>query len=250
MFSKNKFAMLLSEFLGTAVLTLAVLSVSKSIGYPFFVSFAAGLTIILMTLALGNISGAIFNPAMTIGLWTVRKIRSLQAIVYLVVQLLGGWVAYLLFFKFFVKVPVSSTQAAFDSHVLVAEAIGAFIFAFGWAAAIYQKFNVYAKAITIGGAFALGIIVASLGSSGLINPAVALGTHSWDLLGSMGWGTYVLGPVLGGVIGFNLYNLLFVETEVAEAKVAKVTAPKAVAVKPARKVVAKKSTKKTTRRAK
>jgi hypothetical protein len=37
-----------------------------------------------------------------------------------------------------------------------------------------------------------------------------LGARQW------GWGTYVLGPVLGAVIGFNLYNLLFVETELAE----------------------------------
>src|SRR5262249_22219212 len=36
-----------------------------------------------------------------------------------------------------------------------------------------------------------------------------------------GWGTYVLGPVLGAVIGFNLYNLLFVETELAEVATSK-----------------------------
>jgi len=32
----------------------------------------------------------------------------------------------------------------------------------------------------------------------------------------MGLGTYVLGPILGAIVGFNLYNLLFVETELAE----------------------------------
>lgn len=39
--------------------------------------------------------------------------------------------------------------------------------------------------------------------------------HQWSLF------TYVLGPVIGAVVGFNLYNLLFVETEVAEMAEAK-----------------------------
>jgi hypothetical protein len=77
-------------------------------------------------------------------------------------------------------------------------------------AAIYQRFPLYAKAAAIGGALMSGSLIASLGSAGVLNPAVALGLHQW------GWGTYVLGPVLGAVIGFNLYNLLFVETELAE----------------------------------
>ncbi|MEJ0073718.1 MAG: hypothetical protein WDN27_06675 [Candidatus Saccharibacteria bacterium] len=92
----------------------------------------------------------------------------------------------------------------------MAETAGTFIFAFAWAAAIYQRFNLFTKAVTIGAGLTAGALVASLGSAGLLNPAVALGLRQW------GWGTYVLGPVLGAVIGFNLYNLLFVETELAE----------------------------------
>lgn len=227
MFSKNKLAMLVGEFLGTAALTLAVLSVSKSIGYPFFVSFAAGLTVLLMTLALAGISGAVFNPAMTIGLWTVRKLNSLQALTYLAAQLLGGAAAYWLF-TYFIKTTLHN-NGHFESRVMVAEAVGAFVFAFGWAAAIYQRFSLYAKAAAIGGSLTLGVIIASIASNGFINPAVALGAMNW------GWGTYVLGPVLGAVVGFNLYNLLFVETELAEAKVARATV-----AKPARKPAAKK----------
>lgn len=225
MFSKNKLAMLVGEFLGTAALTLTVLSVSRQLGYAYFVSFAAGLAVVLLTMSLAGISGAIFNPAITIGLWTVRKLQTWQALAYLVVQLLGGAAAYWLF-TYFARQHLTNNHH-YDSHVLVAEAVGAFVFSFGWAAAVYQRFSLGAKAAAIGGSLALGVIVASLGSAGFLNPAVALGARNWA------WGTYVLGPVLGAIVGFNLYNLLFVETEVAEAKVARAAAKKPAAKKKA-----------------
>ena len=210
MFRKNKLAMLVGEFLGTGALTLIVLAISHSqLSLGYFIATAAGLMVALMTLALAGISGAVFNPAMTIGLWTVRKLRSLQALSYLAAQLLGGAVAWELF-VYLTKISGIHNSGTYSARVLVAEVVGTFIFSFGWAAAIYQRFNLFTKAVTIGASLTAGALVASLGSAGLLNPAVALGLHQW------GWGTYVLGPVLGAVIGFNLYNLLFVETELAE----------------------------------
>lgn len=215
MFRKNKLAMLVGEFLGTTALTLTVLSISHSqLSLSYFVATAAGLTYLLMVLALGGISGAVFNPAMTIGLWTVRKLRTLQALSYIAVQLLGGAVAWWLF-VYLTKVNGVHNTGTFSARVMVAELVGTFIFAFVWASAVYQRFNLVARAAAIGGGLTAGAIVASLASGALLNPAVALGLRQW------GWGTYVLGPVLGAVIGFNLYNLLFVETEVAEVATAR-----------------------------
>jgi len=215
MFRKNKLAMLVGEFLGTAALTLTVLSISHSqLSLTFFIAAAAGLMVALMTLALSGISGAVFNPAMTIGLWTVRKLRTMQALTYLAVQLLGGAVAWELF-VYLTKLTGVHNVGTYSSRVLVAEVVGTFVFAFVWAAAIYQRFGLATKAAAIGGALMGGSLVASLGSAGILNPAVALGLHQW------GWGTYVLGPVLGAIIGFNLYNLLFVETELAEVATSK-----------------------------
>jgi glycerol uptake facilitator-like aquaporin len=210
MFRKNKLAMLVSEFLGTASLTLMVLAISHSqLSLSFFVAMAAGLVVLVMTMALAGISGAVFNPAMTIGLWTVRKLRTMQAITYIIVQILGGAVAWWLF-VYFTKLTGVHNSGHYGARILVAEVVGTFVFAFAWAAAIYQRFSLPAKAATIGVGLMTGALIASLGSAGVLNPAVALGLRQW------GWGTYVLGPVLGAVIGFNLYNLLFVETELAE----------------------------------
>ncbi|HUB93349.1 MAG TPA: aquaporin [Verrucomicrobiae bacterium] len=216
MFRKNKLAMIVGEFLGTAALTLTVLALTHSqIGsLGFFTPVSAGLMVALMTLALAGISGAVFNPAMTIGLWTVRKLRTLQAIAYLLVQLAGAYVAFELF-VYLTKITGVHNSGVYSSRVLVAEVVGTVIFSFGWAAAIYQRFSLFAKAATIGASLTAGSLVASIASAGLLNPAVALGLRQW------GWLTYVAGPVLGAVIGFNLYNLLFVETELAEVAASK-----------------------------
>jgi glycerol uptake facilitator-like aquaporin len=202
LFERRKIAMIMAEFLGTAILTAVVLAVSKSnVGIPYFVSLVAGLTLAAGILVFGAVSGGHFNPLVTIGLWSARRIQSLVAVVYVAAQLLGGAVAYLLY-TYLVNNSVQNA-GEFDSRVLVAEAAGAFVFALGWAATVYHKLEAGKAAFVVGASFVAGVMVASVASAGLLNPAVALGVRSWE------WGTYVLGPVLGGIIGFNLYALLF-----------------------------------------
>jgi glycerol uptake facilitator-like aquaporin len=59
MFARNKVAMVVAEFLGTAVLTLVVLGVQRStIGIAYFVALAAGLTVAAMSYIFTNVSGA------------------------------------------------------------------------------------------------------------------------------------------------------------------------------------------------
>lgn len=202
MLTRKKVAMILAEFLGTALLTLAVLAVSKStIGIPYFVAIAAGVVVATATLTIGVVSGAHLNPLVTIGLWSVRRIKTLPAIVYLAAQLLGGIAAYLLFTYFVGQTWGNSGK--FEGRVLVAEVVGAFIFSLGVAAAVFQKMEAGRAAAVIGMSLMLGVLVSAAGAGGIVNPAVALGARSWV------WGTFVLGPILGGIIGFNLYSLLF-----------------------------------------
>lgn len=254
MFGRRKIATLVAEFLGTGVLTLLVLSVQRStIGVPFFVAMAAGLTVALMTFAVGSVSGGFFNPALTLGMWTARKLPTVNTILYIAVQLLGGWAAYYLY-TYFVKQPLQPVGGHFAGRILVAEAVGTGIFAFGWAATLYQRFSPAVTASVAGLSFMVGAIAASAAAIGLLNPAVALGARAWV------WGTYVLGPVVGAIIGANLYSLLFAEPETAvaaagaaapvAARSESVVAPapaakaKAAPARPARKSTAKAAAKK------
>lgn len=201
MFSKNKIAALVAEFLGTGVLAFAVLTVSRSqIGIPYFVAFAAGLAVVLLGVALQR--DVHLNPALTLGLWTGRRIRTVKAVAFIAVQLLGGFAAFELY-KYFSRGPVQPLSTAYDGRVLVAEALGTFVFAFIVAGVAYRRQHWLVRTVTSGGGLALGILVASVASAAFVNPAVALAANAWA------WTTYVLGPVLGAIIGVNLYGLLF-----------------------------------------
>lgn len=250
MFRKNKLAMLVGEFLGTMLLTMVVLGALRSQAGGFFVAVAAGSIVALMVVVIGGISGAVLNPAITIALWSVRKLRGLQALSYVLVQFAGALAAWYLF-VYITKLDTSVVHhdkiTELAARPLLAEALGTFIFAFAIAGAVYQKLRTGLKAATIGGGLALGALTASLASAAFVNPAVALAIQQWNI-----W-TYMVAPVLGAVLGMNLYNLLFVETEVAEIAEAKAevkeikaaVAPvkKAPARKaPAKKPVAKKKT--------
>ncbi len=228
MLGRRKIAMVVAEFLGAGILTAVVLTVSRSsVGLPYFVALAAGLVLVASTLALGPVSGAHFNPAITIGMWSARKIKTLAAIVYVAAQLMGGIVAYLLY-TYFVNTHWANA-GHFQSRVMVAEAVGAFVFSLGWAAVVYQKLEAGKAAAAVGLSFVMGSMLASSASAGLLNPAVSLGLRLWV------WGSYVLGPILGAIIGFNLYGLLFApESGFLSAKPASAavkSAPVAVAAK-------------------
>lgn len=212
MFGKSKIAALVAEFIGAGVLTMLVLSVQRTqLGIPLFVGLAAGLAVVMMSLAVGRVSGGHFNPAITLGMWTVRKIPTVTALLYVAMQMIGALSAYLLF-RYFATNNAAVLQsfdqpaAKYSTLVLVSEAVGTAVFAFIWASAAYQKFTSAVSASMAGLGLTVGILIAGSASLGLLNPAVALGAQVWA------WGTYALGPVIGAVVGINLYALLFADT--------------------------------------
>ncbi len=255
MFGRRQIATFVAEFLGTGVLTLLILSVQRTqLGIPLFVGLTAGLALMIMTFAVGPSSGAHLNPAITLGMWTARKTSTIRAILYIAVQLLGAFGAYWLYRYFTANNPAvlqSLKQQAgghYNIRILISEAVGTGIFAFAWASAVYQRFTPAVSASVAGLAYTVGIVAAGSVSAGLtiglLNPAVALGTHAWV------WGTYVLGPVIGAVIGVNLYGRLFAEPEIVLTGTSSYVTPpvtKIATVKPAKKTVVKKKTTRITR---
>lgn len=202
MFGRKKVAMLVAEFLGTYVLASAVLAMASRTTFPFFGGAAAGLTLAVMVLVIGATSGAHINPAVTIGLWSIRKIPTLQALTYIMMQMVAGFTAFRVNQHMMDQALPSLAKANWDWRVFSAELIGTLVFGFGIAAAIYSAYEGGKLAAAIGGSLFVGVLVASFGSNGVLNPAVALGLHSWSA-------AYALAPLLGAVVGMNLYVQLF-----------------------------------------
>jgi aquaporin Z len=84
---------LVAELIGTMILVIggpgsAVLA-GKSIG-TLGVSLAFGLSLLVAAYAIGPVSGCHINPAVTVGLWLMRKTEGAKVPAYLVGQLLGA----------------------------------------------------------------------------------------------------------------------------------------------------------------
>ncbi len=91
---------LFAEFFGTFWLVFggcgsAIFSASyPGLGIGFLgVALAFGLTVLTMTFALGAVSGAHFNPAVTFGLWAGGRFAARDILGYIIAQVLGGIVA-------------------------------------------------------------------------------------------------------------------------------------------------------------
>lgn len=231
MFGRQKIAMIVAEFVGTFVLASAVLAMVGRTSFPFFAALAAGLALTGMTLAFGAVSGGYFNPAITIAAWTIRKIETARALVFVAAQMLGGVVAWTLNQWLLDTTLKNIANTSFDWRIFTAEAVGTAIFAMVLAAASYQAYKGIVNAFTAGVGLALGIMVASFAGNAVINPAVAVGIQSWSFV-------YAAGPVLGAIVGMNLYVLLFTD------RPKKVRVIKLATKTTAKKVVAKKKNKK------
>ena len=87
----NLINIVIAEIVGTFILTLAALF-SASILAPFYV----GLALMLIVMAIGGISGAHINPAVTFGLWSMRKLKTVLVPFYWGAQFLGAMAAVVL----------------------------------------------------------------------------------------------------------------------------------------------------------
>lgn len=202
MFGRQKIAMVVAEFLGTFALASAVLAMAGRTSFPFFGAAAAGLTLAAMVLVIGNTSGSHINPAVTLGLWTLKKVPTMQAVMFIAAQMLGGAVAWRLNEYLLDQALPSLAKSNWEWRVFIAEAIGTFIFTFGIAAAVYNGYKGGQLAATIGVSLFVGALIASFGAAGALNPAVALGIRSWSA-------AYAVAPLVGSVIGMNLYARVF-----------------------------------------
>ncbi len=190
----------IGEAVGTGVLTMVVaLALAGTFAVP--VAVLAALTLGLFVYSLGHLSGTHINPAVTIGAWSIGKVSTDDALKYVIAQFIGAGAALLVVGSL---VTAATPPLKADLAIGLAEMIGTALFTFGIASVVYGKTPAVMSGMVVGGSLLLGIAVAALiGSNGVLNPAVALGIGSFNVM-------YVLGPVLGSVLGMQIYKRLAV----------------------------------------
>ncbi len=186
-------AVLVAEFLGTFLLTGAVLFGAN----PFIV-------LAILVLLIGAISGAHVNPAVSAGLASIGRLDVATMVKYWVVQVLGALVARVAYaYLMSNEVTLKMSMVKFDSRAFVAELIGGAIFLLGVTLALGRKLEGLRLAAAVGGSLLLGAMF-----GGSINPAVMFGSESLSL-------ATVLGALVGAVIGAQAGSML---TEAANRK--------------------------------
>jgi glycerol uptake facilitator-like aquaporin len=188
----------IAELFGTCILTLIV-GLSIAGVFPVPTPVVAALTLGLFVYSIGHVSGTHINPAVTVSLAAIGKISFPEAGKYVVAQVLGATVA-LFALQSFTTLPTLPLEP--QLAVGGAEALGALLFTFGIASVVYGRTPAALSGIVVGGSLLLGVAIAVLlGANGVLNPAVALGIGSFNVM-------YVLGPIIGGVLGTRLYQYL------------------------------------------
>lgn len=180
-----------AEFLGTFTLAFAVwASIAFQMPFPV-IPVAAGVTLGLFVYTVGGISGAHLNPAVTISVLSVGKIKTNDAIMYVVFQLAGAAVAMTIG-----RLLGGQASAAYATTLQagIAEAIGAFLLAFGVLSAALQKVPPAASGLVVGGSLMVGAYIASAFSNGVLNPAVALSINAFGPM-------EIIGPIVGAAGG-------------------------------------------------
>ncbi len=194
-FMKNR--VLVAEFIGTFALALGV-SLAVARDFPL-VPLVAAMTVGIFVYTVGSISGAHLNPSVTFGLWSIKKIKAAEAISYIVVQALAGFVALLVTWAFTGHSPSISMDLSWMAGL--GELMGGFILVFGVCSVVFGRVKDSVSGLLIGSSLLIGILLAANLSLGVVNPAVDIALGILSPL-------YILGVIVGGIAGAQTYAWL------------------------------------------
>ncbi|HLW60130.1 MAG TPA: aquaporin [bacterium] len=199
----------ITEFIGTFFLVLTIGATAVASAPGVIAPLAVGSALMIMIFAGGHISGAHYNPAVTLGAWIRGRCPAKDVVPYMISQAIGAIIA---------AAAVGILKAGADvkpmtlamGPALTAE----FLFTF---ALVYVMLNVVTAKGTAGnsfyglaigmtvmaGAFAVGNI-----SGGVFNPAVAVGI---SVMGLSAWSNlwiYLLANFLGAIVASGTFKSL------------------------------------------
>ncbi|HKQ56569.1 MAG TPA: aquaporin [Candidatus Eisenbacteria bacterium] len=202
----------LTEFIGTffLVLTIGLAVISGSTLAPF----AIGAALMVMVYMGGHVSGAHYNPAVTLAVWMRGKHPASQIVPYWIAQVAGAIVA-----AFVVHIMTGRTFAPAPSpmasgfQAVMAEILYTFALALvvlNVATAKQTAGNSY-YGLAIGFTVAAGAVAGGPVSGGAFNPAVGVGPII--ISAAMGGGgfehlwLYLVGPFAGGALASIVFKL-------------------------------------------
>jgi aquaporin Z len=199
----------ITEFIGTFFLVLTIGMVVIG-GKGDFAPIAIGSALMVMIFAGGHISGAHYNPAVTLAVLLRGKISLTEAIGYMVVQISGAVIAsVVVMYLLNDKIPEMAVEMTNSTKGLLAEFLGTFALA-------YVVLNVATSKGTSGNSFyglAIGFTVLTMAfafgavSGGAFNPAVAVGISILKLTSWNSIWVYLVGCFGGASVAALVFRI-------------------------------------------
>ncbi len=227
----------LAEALGTMILIVggpgtAILATGTFAGPPstvgsLGVALAFGLSLLCAAYAIGSISGCHINPAVTIGLWAIKKTESKVVPFYLIGQIAGGLVGALVIWIIADSVGGFSAKASgfasngYGSHspsavanggnviggfglgpVILVEVVFTALFVFVIASTSRKSMSAGFTGLTVGLMLTLVHLITIPIDNASVNPARSLATAVFQ----GGWAleqlwVFIVFPIVGGLLG-------------------------------------------------
>lgn len=185
------------------------------------VALAFGLTVVTMAYAVGHISGAHLNPAVSIGLWAGGRFAAGELLPYVVAQVLGGIAAGGVLYLIASGAPGFDVAAGFASNgfgehspggysmtaVLICEVVMTAMFLLIILGATDGRAPAGFAPLAIGLALCLIHLISIPVSNTSVNPARSTGVAIY--VG--GWATaqlwlFWLAPIVGALLGAGIYR--------------------------------------------
>ena len=224
---KKLYGALAGEVLGTMFLLMILMTLGAY--QPLYIF----IVILALTATFYGVSGAHLNPVITAGMMATRRISAIRGVLYILAQVLGAWLGYLIASAFWnaggqtTMLPqIGEVPSEFFWAVTLIEMIGAAMITFFYTRALQYRRSTLTLAAIVAGGFTLTLIAVvifsstflGLSSSFALNPAAALmyqilpsgGDNIGDLLSGIALAlvTYVVFPLIGGVSGAYISDLV------------------------------------------
>lgn len=217
---RAEFRSLLAEFVGSALLSgvvigSGILAVTLSNGNDGVAllgnTIATGAILWVLVATLAPVSGAHFNPAVTLAFLLKKAVTPRTAVLYVIIQILGcivgAWLAHAMF-----ELPILQTATTDRSGVskILAEGLATFTLVF----AIFGAIRHAPKAVPM--AVALAIVAGYwwTSSTSFANPAITIARSLSDSFAGVSPANvpgFIVGQFLGAIAATVISSVLFAE---------------------------------------
>jgi aquaporin Z len=187
------------------------------IGY-LGISFAFGIAVLAMVYAIGSVSGCHINPAITISMLIVRKIKAKDAALYIVFQCIGAIIGAGILYGIMTGYPGYSlaldglganTYSTYSlASALIAEVVLTFIFVLVVHGSTHERVPKGFAGLAIGMSLVLIHLVGIPITGTSVNPARSLGPALFvggTALGQL-W-LFIVAPIIGGIIAALVWKI-------------------------------------------